>query len=182
MVQAKDGYLDAYYMPSSEIKADLPGLASSTGDGDGFGIRGLAAPSPYFGLTVELQSATIEDDLDLDQLRFGIRGQTSIGLGLAVEYVNVDLGGDDADGPALHARFEGSPGDSALSLFGQVGYMSLGSDTDDFSGLEFSAGLAYRIASRISLFADYRRTALDGEDTNLELTLSDWRLGARLHF
>lgn len=179
---ADGNHVDAYVVPSSELEVDVPGQGSDSVDGDGFGVRGFGLVSPNVGLTGEYQSVGLDRGVDVDQLRLGAGLLTGTGLGLFAEYVKLDGDDGDADGFAVHGRYEAAPNGGALNLYGQIGYVMITDDFEDNTGFEFSLGAAYRFAPQLSGFVDYRQTSVEGEDSEIELDLSDWRIGARFHF
>lgn len=175
------GYLDVYYTASADIKVDST-LGSGDDEGDGFGLRALAPISDTAALTAEYQSNTYDDsNLDIDQLRLGLGIVGPTRSGVLVEYLDLDVDGDQADGFGIHLRLSGDP-KQGLYFYGQAGYLMLQDDVEDIRGLEFSLGLAAPLGPTSHLFFDFRRSQLEGESSQDELEFSDLRLGLRLGF
>lgn len=175
------GNLDLYFIPSAKLDVEIPGFGSADDDGDGFGVRGSGALSDNAVLTGEYQSASYDDsDLDIDQLRLGV-GLTAAdsGSGLFVEYVDVDFDGDEADGFGIHGRLASKASD-VVSVYGQVGYLSVKDDFEKNTGLEFSVGATFWINDTAGVFGDFRQSNLEGEDSEIELELTDLRVGIRI--
>lgn len=91
----------------------------------------------------------------------------SSGLGIAddetQEGFGVHLGGQVAAGP--------------VRFFTEVGYL----DVDDADGLEWRAGVGYQ-PSMVGVFAEFRRSDLEIDDTDDDLTYEDARVGVRVAF
>ena len=174
-------YLDLYLVANSEL--DFGGGADD--DGDGFGIKGKAHVANTVTLHGEFQSTSLDDsDIDIDQLRFGIGAHAAdTGSGARffgeLEFVDLEI---DAPGPGGGTAeqdgfgFHGGllfTGDSALSGFAKIGYLSL----DDVDGFEFNMPSIPIFASRL----DYRSSTLE-DDAGDEADLTDLRLGLRFLF
>lgn len=174
------GFLDLYFTPSAKLDLTVPGFGNFEDDGDGFGIRGMGAISESVAFTGEYQSNTYDDfDIDVDTLRFGLGLTGKTGSGLFIEYDKMEFDGEDADGFGLHGRLASKASDT-ISLYGQIGYLSLKDDTEDITGLEFSLGAVFWINEKAGAFADYRRTNLEGEDSEVEFEFNDLRVGIRI--
>lgn len=182
--QASDfDYLDIYFVPSSEL--DFGGGADD--DGDGFGIKGKAHVADTVTLHGEYQATTLDDsDLDINQLRFGIGAHAADnGSGARLfgdlEYVDVEFdfpvgGSESQSGFGIHGGLLFS-GESALSGFAKIGYLSL----DDADGFEFNIGAIAKFNQQVAGFVDYRSASLE-DDADDEADLSDFRLGIRILF
>ncbi len=91
--------------------------------------------------------------------------------------MDADLDGSSADGFAVHGRAAGR------NLYGQIGYVMLEDDFEETSGLEFLIGVTIGEGrGPLSGFIDYRRTMLEGDESNVEYEFSDLRLGVRMKF
>jgi opacity protein-like surface antigen len=175
--------LPIYYIPSAEIEVESF-LGNGTDDGDGFGIKGEFAVAPNVYLTGEYQGTEYDDsNLELDQLRlgaaFGEGAGTGGGLYGRIQYLNISFGDDDNDdesGVGGHIGFALAPSPE-FKLYGEAGYLKF----DDVDGPEFLVGAAFQVAPNIGIFADYRTASLEDDNDN-ELTLDDFRVGARFYF
>lgn len=171
------GFVDVYFIPDAKIEVTVPGFGSGDDSGDGFGFRGMV-PAGGIAVTAEYQSAGYDDSgIDFDQLRLGIGFVNETTSGLLVEYVDADLDGEPADGFAVHGRAAGP------NLYGQIGYVMIENDFEETSGLEFVVGIT--LGDRrgpLGGFIDYRRTMLEGDESNIEYEFSDVRIGVRLKF
>jgi hypothetical protein len=178
-VHARDaeGFVDFYFIPDAKIEVTIPGFGSGDDSGDGFGFRGMV-PAGGIAVTGEYQSTGYDDSgIDFDQLRLGIGLVNETTSGLLVEYVDADLDGSNADGFAGHLRAAGR------NLYAQVGYVMLEDDFEETSGVEFLVGVTLGgDRGPLSGFIDYRRTMLEGDESNVEYEFSDIRIGARLKF
>lgn len=174
-------YLDLYFVPDSNLEVNAPGFGSGDDDGDGFGIKGRAHVAETVTLHGEYQAVTLDDsDLDVDQLRFGIGAHSSADTGARffgdLEFVSVDLEGEDQSGLGLHGGLSFS-GQGAVSGFARLGYLSL----DDVDGFEFSLGADVAFSPTIGGFIDYRSIMLEDDSSN-EFDFTDIRVGIRFHF
>lgn len=176
------GFVDLYVIPSANVEFSQTGFGSADDDGDGFGLRGMGPVAESVFLSAEYQATTYDDsNIDIDQLRFGVGLGAIAGGSVQLEYIDIELDGSGADGFGLHGRLASPPGEG-LSLFGQIGYIELEDDTETISGFEGSVGLALQINEGLGGFLDYRVTALEGDNTNIDFDFRDWRLGLRLGF
>lgn len=176
------GHLDLYFVPSAKLDITVPGLGSGDDDGDGFGVRGLGRIGEAVALTGEYQSTSYDDsDIDIDQLRLGLGLVGSTGSGVFIEYVDIELDGDSADGFGIHGRLASDPAE-AIGLYAQVGYLSIEDDFEKNTGPEFSVGAVVRLNPNAGAFVDFRRTQVEGEDSEIEFELTDIRAGVRFVF
>ncbi|HEY0975386.1 MAG TPA: outer membrane beta-barrel protein [Solimonas sp.] len=182
------GYFDLYFIPQANLEVTVPGFGSADEDGDGFGGKLMAPVSEMGVLSAEYQAAKLDDsDTEIKQLRFGLGVMTNgpARLGALAEYINMELevpgvGKSKPDGFGLHGRleFDVAPG---FVLHGQVGYVNLKEDGSTLEGLEINAGVGVAFTSAVGLFLDYRLSQLEDE-TDVELDLSDLRVGFRVNF
>ncbi|MGH6960498.1 MAG: hypothetical protein ACREE7_08455 [Dongiaceae bacterium] len=169
------GYLDLYYIPSAKIEESAPGFGSADDTGSGFGVKGMAPASDVLVFTGEYQAVDYDGGGNLDQMRVGAGVMGRRGGGLFVEYISMD-DAVEADGLGLHLRF----GDR--TFYGQIGYVSLQDDFEDNNGLELAAGFSARLGGNLGAFFDVRHTALESEDSGIEVELTDFRAGLRFIF
>lgn len=176
---ARTGFVDVYFVPSANLDVTGPG-GSVDDDGDGFGFRGLGLVSDEVALTAEFQSVEYDDfEVEADQLRFGVGLIDKTTSGVFIEYVDADIDGNEADGFGLHGRLARQVSDTVL-LYGQAGYLSIKDDFEKNEGLEFSLGAVVSVNEKVGLFADFRRTSLEGKDSEIELEFTDIRVGVRI--
>lgn len=177
-----EGAVDVYYMPGAnvELRQRNP-VASADESGDGFGARALVHITDLFMATGEYQ--TISYDVpgsDRDDFRVGTGIGLPSGTGLFAEYVSLETG----DGFGVHGRAAGAMGER-LALHVQAGYVQV-EDDERFGGFEFSAGGSYAIINilqgTLGAFVDYRVTNLEGAESQVEVKLRDFRVGARYTF
>jgi hypothetical protein len=159
-----EGYLDLFYVPSAEIEIVVPGFGSGEDDGDGFGVRGQAPATDYLYFLGEYQ------------VRMGLGFAGDGGGGAIVEYVSLEEG-VEADGIGVHLRAGGA------HFYTQIGYLMLSDDFEDITGPEFAVGLVFTGGgSDTGVFIDVRHAALEGEDSGVEVDLTDFRAGVRIGF
>lgn len=176
-------FFDAYYVPSAELEIENAGfLLDGTEDGDGFGFKGAFELAPSMFLTGEYQSNEYEDvDLELDAYRIGLGlGQgagNGGGLYGRLEFINADDGEEDESGGVATLGFALAASEQ-FKLYGEVGYQKF----DDLDGPEYTVGVALMLTPNLGLFADYRNTLLEVEDTDVEISYEDVRAGLRLTF
>ena len=175
MAETPQGHLDLYYVPSSKFDITVPGVGSGEDDGDGFGVKGMAPLSEFTVLTGEYQSIGYDAGFDVDQMRIGAGFMGEGGGGVMVEYVDVDEG-LEADGFGVHLRLGGG------NFYGQVGYLMLDGGDEDVTGPEFALGFAADVSPNAGVFVDARRSMIEGEDSNVEVELTDIRAGVRFRF
>lgn len=175
MAEAPQGHLDLYYVPSSKFDLTVPGVGSGEDDGDGFGVKGMAPLSESTVLTGEYQSIGYDAGFDVDQMRLGVGFMGAGGGGLMVEYVEVDEG-LEADGLGVHLRLGGG------NFYGQLGYLMLDGGDEDVTGPEFALGFAADVSPNAGVFVDARRSMVEGEDSNVEVEITDIRAGVRFRF
>lgn len=177
--------VDVFFIPSSEIDQQV-GLATNVERGDGFGGRGLFRFMQHFAASGEYQSQKFgdSDEIELTQQRLGLGfvGDNDDGsfFGLFVEYDKFEFEDTDVDGYSLHGRLSGNTNDW-LGFYGDLGYLRVEDDLVDFSGHELTLGVLFRIYG-FGVFADARRTDLEGKDGGGHLGLTDLRAGVRYEF
>lgn len=178
--------LDAYYV-IPEFELDIQGLGEATFDeGDGLGVKGRFELTPQVFVAGEYQSNSYDEvegepiDTEIKLIRGGAGfrlgpGSPFYALGEVIN-VEIDIEGekDDETGYGVHLG-AAAPMSSGIDLYGQVGYVDVEAD-----GFEFLIGIAMMVSPQIGLFADYRNTSLEDDDTEDELTLSDVRVGLRI--
>ncbi|SEQ29343.1 hypothetical protein SAMN04488038_105159 [Solimonas aquatica] len=181
--------VDLYYIPQTKLEATdaFSGLTADD-DGDGFGAR-ITAPLANTGLrfNAEYQSSKLSDsDIDVDQLRIGGSWMTPgpVRFGAVGEYIDLTLdangnGKSELTGFGVHGRVEVDL-PPMLSLYGQVGYVNL-DDNGTVDGVEFTVGGLLQLNRQFGVFADYRESDLEDENSN-KLNISDARVGVRLLF
>lgn len=186
--QAPRTLVDLFYVPSSTLRLRSGGNVSDE-DGDGMGARAFMRFSDHYAVTGEYQTLTFEtgpnDEYDADQIRVGVgfAAESSAGSigSFTVEYdqfESEELG--DLDGFSLQGRMHG-PLIDTVQAYGGVGYFMLEADSEDVTGFEFIVGAVVR-AGPVGLFADFRRTTLNGETSNARTSLADARAGLRFMF
>ncbi len=181
--EALAGFVDAYYLPWTQLKVDVDGSEES-GDveGDGYGVKGLLRLTDQVAFNGEYQRSDWDGPSKLDSYRLGA-GYYWRYFGVAAEYINQQIdSGDaeaDADGAGIFLRTSWM-GTSNLAFTGSVGYVRLSDSGESFDGFEFNVGLDFRITRNVGLFADYRSTQYDEDAGDLEL--NDARVGVRLLF
>ncbi|MHA7833105.1 MAG: outer membrane beta-barrel protein [Algiphilus sp.] len=174
------GHIDGYYIPSADIE-----LGGGEDDGDGFGVKGRAQFADQLFLTGEYQAVEYDDsELEFDQLRGGVGFFAPLGPDVQwnarAELVRVELsvpgaGSDDETGFGVHGGLEAmlTP---RFSVHGSIGYLSV----DDADGPEFLVGGRFMASQNVSIFADYRMSRFEDDDTDLDV--DDIRVGAGFHF
>lgn len=203
--------LDLYYVGISELEIEgTAGGDFSFDDGDGYGAKGRFKLTDEFFLTGEYQNVEYDEvsfdngtpNLAFDDL--GLERELELwraGLGyqfaetpfyLHGEYVGVaselsttgaeddedTVGGDiDEDGYGAHLGVKGEVTD-AFSLTAEIGYLDIG----EVDGPEYLVGAALSFSDKLGIFADYRYSALAGDDDGYDLNLGDARVGLRLMF
>ncbi|MGQ0618953.1 MAG: outer membrane beta-barrel protein [Panacagrimonas sp.] len=182
-----NNFLDGYYV-SGTFESQVPAPFEEEIDGDGGGVKGAIELLPDLYLTGEYQSVEFDEPIDsglkLNQFRVGGGFGPGVGHGGGlygrVEYVSID--DDDEDDEDEQAGIGGQVGfalplSELLRLHAEVGYLSL----DELEGPEFVGGVTVRLARNLGLFADYRFTELEFDDGE-EISLEDFRIGARFYF
>ncbi|HZP12463.1 MAG TPA: hypothetical protein VFB36_08590 [Nevskiaceae bacterium] len=185
---AADGFVDAYYVPSAQIKESSPGFPEESVSGDGVGVHATVPLGQLFFVNGEFQHNNYSDSNSsghINEYRAGGGIESSPDKARAAvygEYIRLDPEkADSADGFGLHARvtFDVIP---PLNLFGEVGYVRLTANGDTIDGPEFLIGGAFSFTKYIAAFADYRISHLDGNGENESKDrLYDVRVGVRLN-
>jgi len=174
------GFIDAYWLPATV--ADVAGIDET---GDGMGGRAQYQFWKFVAVSAEYTYRNFRDaDTDVTDLRAGVGAVTQNNsgdkAGLFVQWEKFEHDLDDIDGYVAHARWSHDAYEW-LAFAVDLGYGRLEGDAEKYSSREASFGLLFRIGSA-GIFADWRRTALDGKDSNTEATVEDVRVGARLSF
>jgi predicted porin len=188
------GSLIAGFIINSDLKETESGFEDVKGDGNGFSLQGS------FDITEDLfvYADYYDRDLDLDLDAFGFPGETigfdlsntRVGLGyllpntavyVGLNYERYKLGaeGSSQSTNGFGLRLGGRhPLTNALSLTGEAGYVSL----DDADGFDFAVGLDYAVTPTVSLIGDYRYLQIGADDSDIENTVKDVRIGVRFNF
>ena len=87
---------------------------------------------------------------------------------------------DELDGYSIHGRLSGMRNEW-LGFYGDLGYLRLESDLEKYSGNELTVGVLFKIG-QFGIFADARRTDLEGKDSGVRSALTDVRAGVRYQF
>ncbi|MGH8481422.1 MAG: hypothetical protein ACRES8_03070 [Nevskiaceae bacterium] len=174
------GFVDLYYVPTADL-----GSAGAHAYADGAGGRVQVQFWKALAVSGEYTTRTFDDDSTLDEQRVGLGAVTRNGAGdtagLFVEYQRLDFeAAGVVDGYAVHGRLS-HPVYEWLRFQADLGYKRLEGDAEKASGFEFSAGVAGSYGP-FGLFADWRRSQLEGKDTGARLSLEDVRVGARYTF
>lgn len=174
------GHIDGYYIPSADIE-----LGGGEDDGDGFGVKGRAQFADQLFLTGEYQAVEYDDsELEFDQLRGGVGFfaplSADVQWNVRGEIVRFETDSpfsdsDDETGFGVHGGLEAllTP---RFSVHGSIGYLSV----DDTDGPEFLVGGRFMASQNISVFADYRLSRFEDDDTDIDV--DDIRVGAGFHF
>lgn len=179
--QGAAGYVDGYYLPY--MQATLSSDAGSADiEGEGWGIKGLFKLNDAIAFNGEYQSVNFDGDVDQDAYRLGA-GLYGRYFGLVGEYINrqIEVAGSETevDGGGVFLRTNLLAGyDVAFS--GGVGYVNLDDRGETLDGVEFSAGLDFRILPGLGVFADYRGLRL--KENGVDVDSDEARVGLRLIF
>lgn len=183
--EGRGGFVDIYYIPSAELDVDIPGFGTISDDGDGFGIKTMIPVAEQAVLTGEYQSAGYDDSgIDISQLRLGVGIAAPSGSGAFVEYISVDteeLTGSKTDGFGIHGRLARG-GNGEIGIYGQIGYLILEDDFEDIDGIELAIGASIPVSGNLGVFLDLRKSPQKGKDSDVEVELTDIRLGARFSY
>jgi hypothetical protein len=174
------GFIDAYWLPVTV--AELSGLDES---GDGMGGRAQYQFWKFLAVSAEYTYRNFSDaDTDVTDLRAGIGAvtQNTSGdkAGLFAQWEKVESDLDDIDGYVAHARWSHDAYEW-LTFSVDLGYGWLEGDVEKYSSREAGLGLLFKFGGA-GVFADWRRRSLEGDDSNVESTTEDVRVGARLSF
>lgn len=174
------GFIDAYWLPTTVY--DAGGVDEN---GDGMGGRAQYQFWKFLAVSAEYTYRNYADiDMDATDTRFGLgvsrrsNGGDTGALLLQYESLSTDL--DDIDGFALHGRLNHPLGDW-FQVYFDLGYGRLQGDAEDFTSKEIDLGVLVSLGSA-GIFADWRRTMLDGKDSNTQSSVEDVRVGARINF
>lgn len=179
-------FIDGYYVPSATIQQEN-GLFDFEEEGDGAGVKGAIEVVPQVFITGEYQSNQYDDagsNIELDTYRLGVGLGEGLGNGQGIygrfELINADDNGDDSD---EESGVVGTLGLGAIlspqvKIYGEAGYQKF----DDLDGPELLGGIAIRLLPNLGVFADYRYSQLNLEDTDIDITYDEFRIGARFYF
>lgn len=182
-----NSFIDGYYVPSATVEIDDGGLIGLEEEGDGAGVKAAIELVPQVFITGEFQSNTYDDnggDVELDTYRIGLGVGEGVGNGDGlygrIELINAD---DGTDSQEDDSGFAGTLGlgliiSPQIKIYGEAGYLVF----DDLGGPELLGGIAFRLLPNLGVFADYRLTQLEVDDTNVEITYDEFRIGARFYF
>lgn len=184
MAAAPTGHVDVYYT-DADIELDTA-LIKGDESGDGFGVRGSGQVADRVFVFGQYEQSDYDNDAELETIRaglgYGLYQDDDTSLALRAEYINVE-GKDlppgieiDDDGYGGHIGIAFRPL-SALSLFGEVGWIDIG----DYDGPEYTVGALFSLSSQFALVADYRIIDLEG-DNDIAVEANDLHLGVRLNF
>jgi len=185
--------VDAYYVPYSKLKVELPGGYDHYDEATGVGAKAFLplGESRRFVVTGEYQYDRYDDgflsDTSVKQgrvgggMQFPIAGSDRWAAGVYGEYIHASVDPDiSADGYGAHGRLSANFSDK-FTTYAQAGYVSLSDSGRDYDGGEYLFGVSYQLYPRVGLFADVRYSDLSGGgDHTLDLT--DVRTGVRYYF
>ncbi|HUR40130.1 MAG TPA: hypothetical protein VM240_03085 [Verrucomicrobiae bacterium] len=168
--------IDGYSLVKSDLK-----IGPGSDDGDGYGVRALLVAGEHSVATAEYQTASFsKSGLDIDQLRVGMGvTRANSATGLYVEFDQIDLEDETADGPGVHGRYVVAFG--PVEVHGSLGHLWLRDSNEQIWGPEISAGAAFAFGS-FGVFADYRMSKLEAQDSGVDVELTDIRAGVRFYF
>jgi opacity protein-like surface antigen len=203
--------VDLYYVGISELETEgAPAGDFKFDEGDGYGAKVRFHLNDMLFLSGEYQNVEFDEveydrgtpNIPLDDLGLEREIETwRAGLGFQFvdtpfyvlgEYIGLEselstngseddeetLGDDfDENGFGAHLGAKGNVTEM-LTLNAQIGYVDVG----DTNGLEYLVGAGLNFTPNLGIFADYRYTSLDGDDSSIDLNLTDARVGVRLTF
>ena len=165
-------------------KVDVDDEVAGQDDGTGFGVRGwfgFGGPFAHF----EYQAVTLDDsDTDVNELRLGggMSGQLNKQFEAFGKAEYVDLGSDiELDGFGVHGGVRMMPSPQ-FQLAASVGYLMLGGEVDDASGLEFDLNATFKFNRQFGGFFGYRSWMGSFDDAGTDFEVSDLRAGAVIFF
>lgn len=182
-----NNFIDGYYVPWAQVEITNAGPFDANEEGDGFGVKGALEFAPDVFITGEFQNNQYDDnggEAELETYRlglgFGHGAGTGGGLYCRLEYINADDPNDDSadESGGVGTLGFALPLSEELRLHAEAGYQKF----DDADGPEFLVGITLQLAPNVGLFADYRNTQLELEDTNIEIQYDEARIGARFYF
>ena len=189
--------IDVYYIPESdfEMQPDTVIPLDIDANGDGYGLKGQFQLGDLLFIHGEYQAVDYAEDDDTGVLKDDLNTYRA-GLGLFLgadtpfylkgEYIGVDLGDTEDDGENIDEDFNGYGAHAgvlghlgeAFNIHGQVGYI----DLDGNDGIEYLVGIGFQFFGSLGVFADYRVTDLELDEGGGDLSLTDFRAGARFVF
>lgn len=165
-------------------KVDVDDEIGGQDDGTGFGVRGwfgFGGPFMHF----EYQSVTLDtSDADVNELRLGggMAGELNRQFEVFGKAEYVDLGSDiELDGFGVHGGVRMKP-TPQVQLAASVGYLMLGGDVDDATGLEFDLNATFKFNRQFGGFFGYRSWMGSYDDAGTDFDVSDLRAGLVLFF
>jgi hypothetical protein len=174
-VAAETGQIAAFMS-----KVDVDDEVAGQDDGTGFGVRGqfgFGGPFAHF----EYQAVTLDDsDLDVNELRIGggMSGELNKQFQVFGKAEYVDLGSDiELDGFGVHGGVRMLP-TPQVQLAASVGYLMLGGELDDVSGLELDLNATFKFNRQFGGFFGYRTWMGSFDDAGTDFEVSDLRVGA----
>jgi len=150
-------------------------------DGDGFGGKFRGSVGDDFFFSGEYQNLSDADSGDYTEWRAGLglpfgryASVTTYGL---LEYINTefDAADYDDDGAGAHLGVLFNPA-QRLSLYGQLGYVGM----READGYEWLVGAALQLRRWGGLFAEYRSSDLERDQTDGDLEHNSYRGGLYL--
>jgi len=176
-------HVDVFYLPTTEVDADFVGIDER---GDGAGARGLFRFGQHLAASAEYQTQKFgdNDEVELTQNRaaIGFVGDDDDAFfGLFLEYDKLESDElDNLDGYSVHGRLSAMRTEW-LGFYGDLGYLRLEGDLEKYSGNELTLGMLVKFG-QFGVFADARRTSLEGKDSGGRASLTDVRAGVRYEF
>jgi hypothetical protein len=188
------GSLIAGFIVNSDFEETEPGFQDVKGDGNGFSLQGsldvtedLFVYADYYNrdLEVDLDAFGLPGetlDFDLSNTRAGLGyllPNTAVYVGLNYERYKLGFEGSSQTTKGFGLRLGGRhPLTNALSLTGEAGYVSL----DDADGFDFAVGIDFAVSPTLSLIGDFRYLEIGLDNSDIEDTVSDLRIGVRFNF
>lgn len=173
-----DNYVDGFFA-LSEFDA-----GPVDDDGTGFGLKGEFEVADQLFIGGLYESIEYDDfNADVDQLRLGGAygpgaGSRNEGVYGRAEYVELDFDGpEEQDGLGAHIGYA-KPLAPAFRVYGEAGYLFL----DDVDGPELLIGGTFQLNPNIAVFSDFRGAFLDVDNSNTDVDLTTFRVGARFLF
>jgi len=176
-------HVDVFYLPTTALDVQSAGIDER---GDGAGVRGMFRIGQHLAASGEYQAQKFgdNDEFELTQTRaaIGFVGDDDESFfGLFAEYDKLDSDElDSLDGYSVHGRLS-MMRTEWLNFYGDLGYLRLEGDLEKYSGNELTLGMLVKFG-QFGLFADARRTDLEGKDSGTRWAVTDVRAGVRYEF
>lgn len=172
--------LDVFYLAQSNFEVEADGERDKD-KGDGLGARLQVPVGANLRFTGEWQNADLDDTgWIVEQGRGGLvlLCGSSIRFGLGAEYVRLSIdtqfGELKTKGYNAFGRGEFDASERVV-VYGQLGYIDL---EDDADGSDFLLGASLRLSERFGAFGELRSLSIE-DDTNVQIDMTDYRLGVR---